>query len=846
MKKAFWQSDWFLGLVITIVFVLVGPSEFMNNLERTAYDMGVRSTHRNAGDSITVIAIDDESIENMGRWPWPRDILAAMVDRLHAAGAKVIGNTIILSEKQENPVSEDLEQVIALLQASNAGSVSGLEKAIHLLQQSKSRLDTDSILASSFKQAGNVVLGMQFGLGRALGKPDKPLPDFVLNNKLPNVLGEADAGHPAPANSATSPISSLGSAAAAIGHISFPIDPDGGIRRDLLVLDYYGDFFPSLSLMIAAKSLNLTPEDILVKRGESVNLANLEIKTDTVSRMYPFFYQDEAGKSAFKITSFYDVHVDKVKPEVFKDKIVIIGATAYGVGTSFVTPTDKAMTPAVLLANVVASILNQHFFIIPEWAYMVKWIAVLLIALYLIVVLPRLNAKMAAIASSLLLVILLATNQGMLISQAMWVELMLPATLLACGYLLLITKRFLVTEKSKIKADEASAQSNRTLGLSYQQQGQLDMAWDKFQTCPMDDSMLQPLYSLALDFESKRKFAKAASVYEHIARYDPKYKDVKEKIQRSKAMQDTFIFGAPGSGGGGAGTMMLDGTGGMQKPKLGRYEVEKELGKGAMGVVYLGKDPQIARTVAIKTMALSQEFEEDELDEVKERFFREAQTAGRLNHPNIVAIYDVGEEHDLAYIAMEFLEGHDLSRYIKSDALLPVTTVLSIITLSAEALNYAHQQNVVHRDIKPANIMYVPESSKIKLTDFGIARITDSSKTKTGMVLGTPSYMSPEQLSGKHIDGRSDLFSLGVMLYQLLCGDLPFKGESMATLMFKIANDPHPDILSMKPEIASKAPCVVSIINRALEKDPDKRYQTGAEMSSDLRNCLKIIKRKPA
>ncbi|MCG8324730.1 MAG: serine/threonine-protein kinase, partial [Thiotrichales bacterium] len=774
------------------------------------------------------------------------DILASMVDRLHAAGARVIGSTIILSEKQENPVSGDLEQVIALLRGSDNRSVPELDKAIQMLESSKSKLDTDSVLASSFAQAENVVLGMQFGLGRALGKLDQPLPDYVQKNKLPNVLGENAAGHPAPANSATPPISSLGSGAAGIGHISFPIDPDGGIRRDLLVLDHYGDFFPSLSLMIAAESLNLGPQDILVKRGEAVNLANLEIKTDAVSRMYPFFYQDEAGKSAFKITSFYDVHVDKVKPEVFKDKIVIIGATAYGVGTSFVTPTDKAMTPAVLLANIVASILNQHFFIIPEWAYMVKWIAVLLIALYLVLVLPRLNAKLAAIVSGVLLIALLASSQGLLISQAMWVELMLPATLLACGYLLLITKRFLVTEKGKQKADEASAQSNRTLGLSYQQQGQLDMAWDKFQACPMDDSMLEPLYSLALDFESKRKFAKAAMVYEHIAKYDAKYKDVKEKIQRSKAMQDTFVFGAPGAAAGGAGTMLLDGDGGVQKPKLGRYEVEKELGKGAMGVVYLGKDPQIARTVAIKTMALSQEFEEDELDEVKERFFREAQTAGRLNHPNIVAIYDVGEEHDLAYIAMEFLEGHDLARYTKADALLPIPTVLSIITLSADALNYAHQQNIVHRDIKPANIMYVPESSKIKLTDFGIARITDSSKTKTGMVLGTPSYMSPEQLSGKHVDGRSDLFSLGVMLYQLLSGDLPFKGESMATLMFKIANDPHPEIVSVKPEIAAKAPCVVSIVNKSLEKNPDQRYQSGAEMSADLRSCLKAIKARKA
>jgi len=175
-------------------------------------------------------------------------------------------------------------------------------------------------------------------------------------------------------------------------------------------------------------------------------------------------------------------------------------------------------------------------------------------------------------------------------------------------------------------------------------------------------------------------------------------------------------------------------------------------------------------------MALSQEFEADELQEVKERFFREAETAGRLNHPNIVTIFDAGEEHDLAFIAMEFLKGKDLAPYIKPDNLLPLPKVLSIIQRVADALSYAHTNNVVHRDIKPANIMYELESDTVKVTDFGIARITDSSKTKTGMVLGTPSYMSPEQLAGKKIAGHSDLFSLGVTLYQMASGHLPFTG----------------------------------------------------------------------
>ena len=223
------------------------------------------------------------------------------------------------------------------------------------------------------------------------------------------------------------------------------------------------------------------------------------------------------------------------------------------------------------------------------------------------------------------------------------------------------------------------------------------------------------------------------------------------------------------------------------------------------------------------------------LEEVKERFFREAETAGRLNHPNIVTIYDAGEEHDLAYIAMEFLKGHDLARYCKPDNLMEMSTVVSIVARSAEGLDFAHKQNVVHRDIKPANLMYEAESDIIKITDFGIARITDSSKTKTGMVLGTPSYMSPEQLAGKKVDGRSDLFSLGVMLFQMLSGSLPFKADSMAALMFKITNEEAPDVRTIRDDIPE---ALAAIINKALIKDVDQRYQTGTEFADELKAFL--------
>jgi serine/threonine-protein kinase len=398
------------------------------------------------------------------------------------------------------------------------------------------------------------------------------------------------------------------------------------------------------------------------------------------------------------------------------------------------------------------------------------------------------------------------------------------------GHVALTTKRFLVTEERKEKSEAESAASNRMLGLAFQGQGQLDMAFDYFRKCPVDDTLLDNLYNLALDFERKRQFNKAENVFRYVAERNPKYRDVAQKAARAKQLSETVILG----GAARTNTSIL-GADSVEKPMLGRYQVEKELGKGAMGVVYRGKDPKIGRIVAIKTLALAQEFEPDELADVKERFFREAETAGRLTHPNIVTIFDAGEEHDLAYIAMEFLKGQDLGPYTKPGQLLPTEKVASIIARVADALGYAHRQNVVHRDIKPANIMYEPQTDTVKVTDFGIARITDASKTKTGMVLGTPSYMSPEQLAGKKIDGRSDLFSLAASLYQLLSGRLPFEGDSMAQLMFKIANEAAPDILQFNAKVPSG---VVAFLSRAMAKQADERFQTGEEFAHALRACV--------
>ena len=285
----------------------------------------------------------------------------------------------------------------------------------------------------------------------------------------------------------------------------------------------------------------------------------------------------------------------------------------------------------------------------------------------------------------------------------------------------------------------------------------------------------------------------------------------------------------------GASAASTDAGAPVGRTLLGRYRIDRQLGRGAMGNVYLAHDTVSGRAVAIKTLALASEFEGIELTQARERLFREADMAGRLKHPDIVTTYDTGEAQGQALIAMEYVNGHDLFRYTQPARLLPVPTVLHVAARVARALAYAHRQGVVHRDVKPANVMIdalAPAGAgTVKVTDFGIARVTDAHRTRTGVVLGTPSFMSPEQMTGGTIDGRTDLYAVGVMLFQLLTGALPHAAESMGRLMHQIANEPAPDVRSLRPELPE---ALARVIARALEKRVEARYADGDQLAADL------------
>jgi serine/threonine-protein kinase len=274
----------------------------------------------------------------------------------------------------------------------------------------------------------------------------------------------------------------------------------------------------------------------------------------------------------------------------------------------------------------------------------------------------------------------------------------------------------------------------------------------------------------------------------------------------------------------------------MEQPQLGRYVIESEIGRGAMGVVFKATDSVLQRTVAVKTVNMA--LEKDHADKYEARFYQEARAAGGLNHPNIVTVYDAGKAGDVVYMAMEYIQGVELRTLFVEGQPMGVPQALSIAAQVAEGLGYAHQQGVVHRDIKPANIMVVAEGP-VKITDFGIARMRASADlTQTGVMLGSPKYMSPEQVIGKRADHRSDIFSLGVILYEMLTGAAPFSGENVTALMYQIVNFAPPAPSTVNAQVPEMLDFVVA---KMLAKPLEERYQDAREAARDLRECERSL-----
>jgi serine/threonine-protein kinase len=823
-----------------LLFLIAAEAGWFTALDRQVYNLGVQFTSsKEPQEDIVVIAIDDKSLRELGAWPWSRDVLAEMNQLVTRGGARVIGYTMPLDSNQFQAGRGALADLRKILKQENKLS----NRVNRALRITESSLRGDDKLAASFKAASRIVLAMPYT--EAVG-PDTgltpSLPGYIQRFTLPRVgvdnLSQG-FGWPTPgitrAEEIFPPLESLARFVGAVGVTG--MDQDFGGQP--LMVKYGNEVLPSFALMMAARAKDLSTEHIESQGLISPMLDGKDLGTDYQLRIYPRYYSGQNNKSAFPIYSIIDVLDGDIDANLFRDKIVIVGLTSPREVQLGQTPSGEPISATVATAHTVSTILNNEQYHLPDWAGWAVRVLIVALGLYMMLVFGRVRSSTAFFFSAFLVLMVFNAHFLLMSTQSMWIPTMPAVAMLLIGQLQLSVRQQVNGRLHAIQEKLSSA--NRELGLALQAQGYLDQAFEKLRHCSIDAPLLGLVYSLGLDYERKRQFNKAEKVFKFILQHDPKYNDVSERISQNEQAASNVVLAGQNTDGPGAN--LVSSQQGVQKPKLGRYQIDREIGRGAMGMVYLGRDEKIGRTVAIKTMMLSSDLEEGLRDEIRTRFFREAEAAGRLDHPNIVTVYDVGEEQDLAYIAMDYLKGKDLTAYSSKKTLLSVSQVFGIVSNVAMALDYAHKQRVVHRDIKPANIIYDLDKNIAKITDFGVACLTDASKTKTGTIIGSPYYMAPEQLAGKKVDGRADLFSLGVTLYQMLCGVLPFNGDSIASLMYNIANEEHADIRRFRSDLPN---CVNKLINTALQKDATKRFQSGKQMAIAMKTCHEHIREMEA
>ncbi len=562
------------------------------------------------------------------------------------------------------------------------------------------------------------------------------------------------------------------------GFLEVTVDSDGVFRRSGLWKFHGGLMSPSLPLAIALDSTDTGADPRMSGADDAIYLSNYE--------PIPRLKAREVLEAGFDGTSFVDatVFIDAAPP--------IIAATA-------VLPSGQFVTRSEITAALLANVEQGRSIIAPAWIRALEILVPALLAIVAVLYMPGLMRRD-------IIVMTVVTVVGLILIEALL--LVVLRVRLDMGRPIFIFLGVAILSWWLAGAVKKAAVHAYKRGMDFLAAGRLEPAFAEFRRCEQTESLATVMYKLSLAFEEQAKPERAEAVLDW--------------------MKQTH----------GSGSNKVSPLGGKNGPpdRLGRYVIERKIGRGAMGAVYLAKDPRINRSVALKVIPIEKEFEDEELEEARLRFFREAESAGRLTHPNIITVFDAGEDKHLAYIAMEYLEGAALTKYTDPKRLLAPGKALELCARTAEALDYAHNQGVIHRDIKPANVLYNVRDDSLKISDFGVARLTDKNRTKTGIVLGTPMYMSPEQLNAENLTGHSDLFSLGVTLYELLVGEVPFSATNIAVLMTKITTENPAPISNRRPGIP---PSVDSVLAKALAKRPQDRFADGAAMSIALRNCAK-------
>ncbi|NNC76532.1 MAG: protein kinase [Woeseiaceae bacterium] len=562
------------------------------------------------------------------------------------------------------------------------------------------------------------------------------------------------------------------------GFVNLTPDNDGVLRRSDLWQLNDGNMSPALPLAISFDRGDAQASHRVSSADETMFLSNYE---------------------ELRRIDVDDLIFDRINIRSLAGFTVFIDAEPPLSGAAALLPSGQYVTHSEIVASLLADVEHDRMIIAPSWVKALEWLAPVILAIVAVLFMPDRGRRDIAVLTLAVITGLLLIEAIMLLVLQIRMDFGRPI-LIFIGVSLLTT--WLVGDNRKASLNAFKR------GSDFLAAGRLEPAFAEFRRCPPSETLASIMYKLSLAFEQQAKPERAEAVLDWMKRTQTSIPDTGE-----------------------AGSKLA----GMPQ-RLGRYVIERRIGRGAMGAVYLAKDPRINRSVAVKALPLSLEFEDEELKEARLRFYREAESAGRLTHPNIITVYDAGEQKGLAYIAMEYVPGIPLKDFTDPTRLLAPKRALELAASTAEALDYAHNQGVIHRDIKPANLLYNPKEGTLKISDFGVARLTDNNSTKTGIVLGTPMYMSPEQLNAEPLTGLSDLFSLGVTLYELLIGEVPFKATNIAVLMTKITTE-DPDPISNRR--AGIPPSVDAVLAKAMAKRPEDRFSCGAEMAIALRNCAR-------
>jgi CHASE2 domain-containing sensor protein/tRNA A-37 threonylcarbamoyl transferase component Bud32 len=818
----------FSALVAGALFLILGILTYFNvgwfeKLEVPLYDIGAWLRVRNAPQEepkIVVIELDQKGFDASGSTWYDEEVIDQLVTLLTKGKAKVIGIDLPLGQTGLNQGLKDLRRIQERIRdygrgRQKAGLPDWLEEDLNHLE---SQLAHSADLAKHVNQAGNTILAIYPSWGETgSGKQRGTVVDGSLERNYLNTgaSGEAFPHQYQVTGNLIFPATSLCEAALGLGCRLATLKPGLVGRAHPILANYKGHLLPSFALRVTLAYLNLAPKEVVVGPDElrlgdrRVPLYDGDILVAPIisERVVPRLSCSEllAGKSI---------------PKTLAGKITLISLAPPLAGT--LPGAIGLPDPAADSAEVVQSILTGSWIKRPGFARYLE-LGVLFFVLALGTVFSSLKSKpIRLISLSILTLASILVGVGSLFAAGIWLKTVHVAVALVLLSLAVGIRPLFAISVLRRELED----THKLLGLHYRKEGELDQALEEFSKCRQDPEIKELLYDLGLDYEKNAMWTQALRSYETL-RQIGRYKDVDERMTRLGAPGKPLPFDA---GETKEEKDVLSDSFIRMNRAVGRYQIVSELGKGTMGVVYKAKDPKINRFVAIKVIRFSDDFDEDVLSEVKNRFLREAEIAGQLSHPSIITVFDVGEDQDLTYMAMEYLEGKSLSHYCKRETLIPVPRAVEIIKNIAEALDHAHKAKVIHRDIKPANIMILNDGG-VKVTDFGIAKAISSSLTKTGIVLGTPNYMSPEQIMGHSIGPRTDIFSLGVLFFHLVTGELPFRGEKLNTLLYQITQAKHPSVRSINPSLPK---AVEQIIDKALAKNPDHRFKSAGEMAKYL------------